>query len=398
MAVKAGYKLTEAGLIPESWIVYSIGELINFEGGSQPDKNYFRPSNQHGYIRLIQIRDYKTDRFETYVPRHLARRFCSEDDIMIGRYGPPIFQILKGLAGAYNVALIKAKPTQDINKTYAYYFLKQEKLLNFIEKLSQRSSGQTGIDLRELRSYPIPLPPTLTEQTAIATALRDADALIESLEQLIHKNRNIKQAAMQELLTGKKRLPGFSGEWVEKLLPDICLFRGGKAHEQYISDAGPYICVNSKFISTDGYVRKYSTANFCCAKKNDILMVMSDLPNGKALAKVYLADKDDLYAVNQRVCALTAYRDDPVFLSFVLNRNPYFLKFDDGVSQTHLLNGVFNKCPVYLPLDVKEQTAIATILSDMDAGIAALEEKLNKAKAVKQGMMQELLTGRVRLV
>jgi type I restriction enzyme S subunit len=98
-------------------------------------------------------------------------------------------------------------------------------------------------------------------------------------------------------------------DWEVKLLPDVLHFRSGKAHEQYISDSGDYVCVNSKFISTGGSVRKHSSANFSPARKGDVLMVMSDLPNGRALAKAYFVEADNTYAVNQRVCALTAYRD-----------------------------------------------------------------------------------------
>jgi type I restriction enzyme S subunit len=93
-------------------------------------------------------------------------------------------------------------------------------------------------------------------------------------------------------------------DWDVKFLPQVTRFRGGKAHEQFIAEAGDYVCVNSKFISSDGKVRKHCFRNFCCARLNDILMVMSDLPNGKALAKAFLADADDRYAVNQRVCSL----------------------------------------------------------------------------------------------
>lgn len=269
-----------------------------------------------------------------------------------------------------------------------------------------------SINKTALGQLPIAIPPTKAEQEAIAEALSDTDALIESLEQLIAKKRHLKQGAMQELLTGKKRLPGFQAkpgykktevgmipeDWNVKFLPEICRFRGGKAHEQFISELGQYVCVNSKFISTEGVVRKYSTANFCCAKKGDVLMVMSDLPNGKALAKAFLSDQDGLYAVNQRVCALTAYRDSPKFLFYILNRNPYFLQFDNGVSQTHLLNNVFAACQITLPPTNAEQTAIAAILSDMDAEIAALESKLAKTRQLKQGMMHNLLTGRIRLL
>jgi type I restriction enzyme S subunit len=412
MGIARGLKKTDFGMISSDWITSTVGDMFTFEGGSQPDKSYFSHTRKPGYIRLIQIRDYKTDRFETYIPQNMARRFCNADDIMIGRYGPPIFQILRGIEGAYNVALIKATPSNDINKTLAYYFLKQDRLFNFIDKLSQRSSGQTGVDLGELRQYPFPIPPTRAEQEAIANALSDADAYIESLGKLIEKKRLIKKGAMQELLTGKRRLPGFGGsgkfkdtevglvpeDWQVKLLPEVCRFRSGKAHEQYIVDDGKYVCVNSKFISTDGQVRKYSSANFCAASRNDILMVMSDLPNGKALAKVFMVDRDNFYAVNQRVCALTPYKDDPEFVGLQLNRNPYFLKFDDGVSQTHLLNRVFEKCPLILPNSIEEQRSISKIISEMTLEINGLESKLAKAHFIKQGMVQELLTGRIRLV
>ena len=186
-------------------------------------------------------------------------------------------------------------------------------------------------------------------------------------------------------------------DWLVRLLSDVCRFRGGKAHEQHISDLGKFVCVNSKFISTDGKVRKYVTANFCSGRQGDILMVMSDLPNGKALAKAYVVDQDNLYAVNQRVCALTPYRDDSKYLFYILNRNPYFLKLDDGVNQTHLLNPVFKKCLLPLPPTKAEQGAIAEALSDADALIESLEQLLAKNRQLKQGAMQELLTGKKRL-
>jgi type I restriction enzyme, S subunit len=186
-------------------------------------------------------------------------------------------------------------------------------------------------------------------------------------------------------------------EWEVKLLPEVLRFRGGKAHEQHIFETGRYVCVNSKFISTDGKVRKYSSVNSCPAEKGDVLMVMSDLPNGRALAKAYLVEEGDTYAVNQRVCALTAYHDCPEYLFYVLNRNPYFLKFDDGVSQTHLLNNVFQKCPIPIPRDIDEQRAIATALSDVDAVLGGLDRLITKKRDLKQAVMQQLLTGQTRL-
>ena len=126
-------------------------------------------------------------------------------------------------------------------------------------------------------------------------------------------------------------------------------------------------------------------------------MVMSDLPNGKALAKTYLVSEDNKFAVNQRVCSLSPYKDDSRFLFYALNRHPYFLAFDDGVSQTHLLNRVFLKCELTLPNSVKEQEAIAEALSDADAAIESLDALIVKKRDVKQATVQQLLTGRTRL-
>src|ERR1035437_6678613 len=119
--IKKGYKQTDIGLIPEDWEIAELGEISKYQGGSQPDISFFSTRKYNGFIRLIQIRDYKTDKYAVYIPEGLARRKCNKDDIMIGRYGPPIFQILKGLEGAYNVALIKAIPNVTLDKSFYYY-------------------------------------------------------------------------------------------------------------------------------------------------------------------------------------------------------------------------------------------------------------------------------------
>lgn len=136
----------------------TVDEVIEFTGGSQPDKKYFEYEPSEGNIRLIQIRDYKTDNYITYIPKHLAKRFCDADDIMIGRYGPPVFQILQGIEGAYNVALMKATPKMG-NREFVRYFLKQECLFNYLDGLSQRTAGQSGIEMPALKAYPFPYPP-----------------------------------------------------------------------------------------------------------------------------------------------------------------------------------------------------------------------------------------------
>lgn len=156
----------------------TIRDVCDFIGGSQPPKTYFSDTLNNGYIRFVQTRDFKTDNFITYIPKHLTTKFFCKKDIMIGRYGPPIFQIFRGMEGAYNVALLKAKPKKNILNDYLYYFLIQKYIFEYVDKLSARTGGQTGVDLASLYEYPINLP-SISVQQKIAKVLSDIDAKIE---------------------------------------------------------------------------------------------------------------------------------------------------------------------------------------------------------------------------
>ena len=175
--------------------VYRMDEVVEFQGGSQPDKKFFEYEPTDDNIRLIQIRDYKTDKFITYIPRAMAKRFCTADDIMIGRYGPPIFQILQGIEGSFNVALMKATPKKG-NKEFVRQFLKQECLLDYLEGMSKRTAGQDGIQMDKLKAYPFPLPPVELQnqfekfanqvdksKVAVQKSLDEAQLLFDSLMQ-----------------------------------------------------------------------------------------------------------------------------------------------------------------------------------------------------------------------
>lgn len=180
----------------KGFVMKRMDECCKFIGGAQPDKSHFEYEKTNDNIRLIQIRDYKSDRFITYIPKHLARKTCTASDIMIGRYGPPIFQILGGIEGAYNVALMKAIPTDEFNVEYFRCFLKDEKLLRYLESFSQRTAGQDGIQIDKLNAYPCFVPPmelqnefaAFVEQVnksriAVQKALDEAQTLFDSLMQ-----------------------------------------------------------------------------------------------------------------------------------------------------------------------------------------------------------------------
>lgn len=156
-----------------------VEDICDFIGGSQPAKSEFVYEATPGYVRLIQIRDYKTDAFLTYIPEDSTRKFCDEHDVMIGRYGPPIFQICRGLKGAYNVALLKAKPKKGIDRDFLYYFLKQDAVFQYVDKLSARTGGQTGVDLVSLNKYPVRLPSEIKDQKKLIASLVAIDKKIE---------------------------------------------------------------------------------------------------------------------------------------------------------------------------------------------------------------------------
>ncbi len=129
------------------------------------------------------------------------------------------------------------------------------------------------------------------------------------------------------------RFPEFQnvGEWVIEPLNQLASYENGKAYEKDIAENGKYIVVNSRFISTDGAVQKYTNADYLIAEAGEVLMVLSDLPKGKALAKCYFVEADDRYAVNQRVCRLKPSKIDGKFLYYTLNRHPRLLAYDDGL-------------------------------------------------------------------
>jgi type I restriction enzyme, S subunit len=186
-------------------------------------------------------------------------------------------------------------------------------------------------------------------------------------------------------------------DWDVKPLSLVATYTNGKAHERYISDLGKYIVVNSKFISTNGEVKKYSDRRLSPTSKGEILMVMSDIPNGRAIARCFFVDRDDLYTVNQRICTLRPLQVNGRFLIYQLDRNPYYLAFDGGVKQTNLRKDDVLTCPLALPPTKTEQEAIVEALSDADTLIESLEQLVAKKRRLKQGAMQELLTGKRRL-
>lgn len=191
----------------------------------------------------------------------------------------------------------------------------------------------------------------------------------------------------------KLRFHDFFNEWEEKDLGDVAKFWNGKAHEQNISENGKYIVVNSKFISQNGEVKKYSNKQMSPLKKDDIAIVMSDIPNGKAIGKCFLINKDNSFTLNQRIGGIKSKEIISPFLIRVLNRNKYFLKFDNGVSQTNLRRDEVLRCPVVFP-SLPEQQKIADFFGVVDKWIDNLHSQKKSLESYKKGMMQKIFSAK----
>lgn len=273
--------------------------------------------------------------------------------------------------------------------------------IKFMYEAMQMTSYEVGAHERHWISKFAPmsiLVPELNEQQKIAECLASLDEVITLESQKLDTLKTHKQGLMQQLFPAegeslpKLRFPEFqgAGEWEEKTLGQVAKYENGKAHEQDISEFGGFVVVNSKFISTGGEVKKFTNSAFCRAQKNDVLMVLSDVPNGRALAKCFLVDSENIYTVNQRVCKLTPYKALSVLLFYALNRNSYFLAFDDGVKQTNLKKDDVLGCPIFLPSSLLEQQKIADCLTSIDDLITAQTQRLGALKNHKKGLMQQL--------
>ncbi len=377
--LKPGYKLTEVGVIPEDWEATSWGKLATLEYG----KSLRGYENTHGPYPV-----YGTNGF---IGTH-TKMLCRHPGVIVGRKGAyrgihfskePFYVI----DTAYYL-----EPKEDIDLRWAYY----ELLTHDINRLDS-GSAIPSTSRETFYNLAVIVPP-LPEQRAIAAALSDVDALIASLDRLIAKKRAIKRAAMQQLLTGKTRLSGFGGEWEMRMLGDIAQLRKERVDPR---QAGVHeFCIELEHIEPGtGSLLGYTSTEESSSLKS--VFQKDDVLFGKLrayLRKYWLAYRDGVCSTE--IWVLSAKRSAliPQFL-FQIVKTDRFIEVSSSSYGTHMPRSDWNVVKNYevnLP-PVEEQTAIVEILSDMDAEIDALEQRREKTRALKQGMMQELLTGRIRL-
>jgi len=234
------------------------------------------------------------------------------------------------------------------------------------------------------------------EQVKIGTFFKQLDETIALHQRKLDLLKEQKKGYLQKMFpkNGAKvpelRFAGFADDWEERKLIEVADYRNGKAHEKDISEYGDYIVVNSKFVSTNGLVKKYSDEMIAPLSKNEIAFVLSDVPNGRAIARTFLINEDNKYSLNQRIAGITPHADtNSYFLHSLMNRNHYFLRFDDGVSQTNLSKKEVEKWVEFYP-SYEEQQKIGSFFKQLDETIALHQRKLDLLKEQKKGFLQKM--------
>jgi len=363
--IKEGYKMTEVGVIPSDWELKELGSILTFGSG----KDYKQLKNG-------EIPVYGTGGIMTYVDDFLY----DGESVGVGRKGTidrPI--LLNGKFWTVDT-LFYTHQFQNSNPKFIYYKFCLIKWKDYNE-----ASGVPSLNKNTLEKIKIPLPP-LPEQTAIATALKDTDNLINSLETLIAKKKLIKQGAMHELLKPKDG-------WVKKKLGDVAKITMGQSPlSQYYNKSGiglPLIQGNADIEKRRTIIRTYTSNITKSGNIGDIIMSVR-APVGEVSKAIFDC------CLGRGVCAIT-FENDFLYHYLIFIENSW-TKFSTGSTFDSVNSQQVKELEVILPFSDIEQIRIAFIVTEMDTELETLESKLSKYKKIKSGMMQQLLTGKIRLV
>jgi type I restriction enzyme S subunit len=427
MELKPGYKLTEVGVIPEDWDVKPLAVIAEkiMVGIASAATHAYRERGVAMFRNQNIKAGYLDDSDMLFIAPEYEVAFRNKrlrsGDLLTARTGYP--GVTAVVPPQYDSAqsfttLITRPKQQESESNYLCHFINSEIGQKFFTQ-SQIGGAQKNVNAGTLRGMPVPLP-KLPEQRSIATALSDMDELLGACERLIAKKRDLKQAAMQQLLTGKTRLPGFGegkgyqqtevGEipedWNIFVIEELgTVIRGAsprpKGDKRYYGGEVPRLMVedvtrDGKFVtpSVDFLTEEGARRSRPCPK-GTLTLVCSGTVGIPSFLAIDACIHDGFLAlidIKKKV-------DDDFLYHFLKTQQS---RFDNSATHggvfTNLTTEIFKNFKVPLPTKVEEQRAIATVLSDMDAEIATLEQRRDKTRALKQAMMQELLTGRIRLI
>jgi type I restriction enzyme S subunit len=377
--VRAGYKQTEVGIIPEEWGVVPLGNHVRITSGETPRLFQFTPDGVP-YFKVEQLSNAEKHLHSSSTPYHFEKgKTVAGGSVVFAKRGAAIaLNKVRILAteSFMDTNLMALSPTEELDGEFLFYRLSYVGLWKFAD-----TTSVPQINNKHVRPLAFPLP-GMPEQRAIASALSDVDGLLGGLDRLIAKKRDLKKAAMQQLLTGQTRLPGFSGEWEVIQLGDVLKVRHGKSQHGITAPDGKYpiLASGGEIGRTNAYI--YDQPSVLIGRKGTI-----DSPQ-YVDSPFWTVDTLFFTEISSEADAKF------VFYKFTMIR---WRCYNEASGVPSLNAKTIENIEVTMPPH-PEQTAIASVLTEMDAELAGLEQRREKTRALKQAMMQELLTGRIRLV
>ncbi|MBI5439172.1 MAG: restriction endonuclease subunit S [Nitrosomonadales bacterium] len=414
------------GVIPEDWEASTIGKNSKWMSGGTPRRNNAKfwsgtiPWISGSTLKSAEIST--SDQFLTTEAVSAGSKMAPVDSTLLLVRGSALHNEIRAglvvLPVAFNQDVKALVPNITVEpKFLTYYILAQSGELLKLVSSAGNSAGVLDTELVQNFKF---LKPPLPEQRAIAAVLSDVDALLASLDKLIAKKRDLKQGVMQQLLTGQRRLPGFSGEWEAKRLGDLFTFSGGlSASRDQLSNSGYcylhygdihksskiFIDVAAEFMDIPKLdVHLNDVIPSALLKDGDVVFVDASEDDEGTSRHWVVVNREDLPFISGLHTIVAKSRDNSLSNGFkrycfqTQNIKQQFQFFAVGTKVSGISKTNIAKLELKFPPLLEEQTAIAAVLSDMDAEITALEARRDKTRALKQGMMQELLTGRIRLV
>lgn len=396
--IETKFKDSELGPIPEDWEVKSVKDFSNIVTGATPSTD--NPNYWGGNIRWMSSGELNNKIIYDVIGRITQDGYNSASTHML-----PVDCVLIGLAGqgktrgtaainkvplCTNQSIGAILPCNTVNPHYLYHFIDNQ-YLN-LRALSSGDGGRGGLSKTLLLNFKIILSPHISEQERIAEALSDVDALIKELDALIEKKRMVLKATMQDLLTARRRLPGFSDPWQDVKLENYSSITMGQSpSSNYYNTVGnglPLIQGNADIFNRKSIIRNYTSQVTKTCESGDIIMSVR-----APVGTVSIASNKS--CIGRGVCAFKANKFLYYMLLFMENR---WSELSSGSTFDSVNGKQISEFKIFVPTSLSEQRAIAEILSDIDSEIAELEKKKEKYTSIRQGMMQQLLTGKIRLI
>lgn len=386
-----------------------IKDICNFVGGSQPPKSEFIHSPKEGYVRLIQIRDRLNDKFITYIPENSTTKFCDYDDILIGRYGPPIFQVFRGFKGAYNVAIMKAEPLNNVDKDYLYYYLLQPDIIKYVESMSARTAGQTGVELDSLYEYPVNLPDEVT-QKKISNVLKIIDdkistnnrinAELESMAKTIYdywftqfdfpdENGKPYKTSGGKMVWNEKLKKEIPVGWVVIKFSDLITFEKGKTPERLFDDKTdisflPYLTIDV----VNGGQPQYCATGKMPYCNGETIMVM----DGAASGDVYVGNKGILGSTFAMLKPKKQLFSNSVIYRMLKNNENIYKKANTGSTVPHANRKFIEAMEIAVPSNI---SLFSKTFDTIQAKIEKCKEENQQLTLLRDWLLPMLMNGQV---